>query len=243
MRMLAFARRNTKELLRDPLTLFFGLGFPLVLLVLMNVIQRNVPVEIFRLETLAPGIALFGLTFLALFSGLLLARDRSTAFLSRLAASPMTAADFLLGYLLPLLPMAVGQSVICLAAAVALGLPLSWNLPAVVLSLIPSALLFIALGLLCGALFNDKQVGGMCGALLTNVTAWLAGIWFDLSLLGGGFRTFAYLLPFAHGADGARAALAGDWAALPGHLLWVSAWAAALMALAVWLFRRKMVER
>lgn len=243
MRMLAFARRNTKELLRDPLTLFFGLGFPLVLLVLMNVIQRNVPVEIFRLETLAPGIALFGLTFLALFSGLLLARDRSTAFLSRLAASPMTAADFLLGYLLPLLPMAVGQSVICLAAAVALGLPLSWNLPAVVLSLIPSALLFIALGLLCGTLFNDKQVGGMCGALLTNVTAWLAGIWFDLSLLGGGFRTFAYLLPFAHGADGARAALAGDWAALPGHLLWVSAWAAAMLALAATLFHRKMVEQ
>lgn len=243
MRMLAFARRNTKELLRDPLTLFFGLGFPLVLLVLMNVIQRSVPVEIFRLETLAPGIALFGLTFLALFSGLLLARDRSTAFLSRLAASPMTAADFLLGYLLPLLPMAVGQSVICLAAAVALGLPLSWNLPAVVLSLIPSALLFIALGLLCGTLFNDKQVGGMCGALLTNVTAWLAGIWFDLSLLGGGFRTFAYLLPFAHGADGARAALAGDWAALPVHLLWVSAWAAAMLALAATLFHRKMVEQ
>ena len=243
MRMLAFARRNTKELFRDPLTLFFGLGFPLVLLVLMTVIQNNVPVEIFALETLAPGIALFGLTFLALFSGLLLARDRSTAFLSRLAASPMTAADFLLGYLLPLLPMAVGQSVICLAAAVVLGLPLSWNLPAVVLSLIPSALLFIALGLLCGTLFNDRQVGGMCGALLTNVTAWLAGIWFDLSLLGGGFRTFAYLLPFAHGADGARAALAGDWAALPGHLLWVSVWAAAVMALAVWLFRQKMVER
>lgn len=243
MRMLAFAKRNTRELFRDPLTLFFGLGFPLVLLVLMTVIQNNVPVEIFALETLAPGIALFGLTFLALFSGLLLARDRSTAFLSRLAASPMTAADFLLGYLLPLLPMAVGQSVICLAAAVALGLPLSWNLPAVVLSLIPSALLFIALGLLCGTLFNDRQVGGMCGALLTNVTAWLAGIWFDLSLLGGGFRTFAYLLPFAHGADGARAALAGDWAALPGHLLWVSVWAAAVMALAVWLFRQKMVER
>ena len=72
MRAAAFAKRNLKELLRDPLTLFFGLGFPLVLLVLMNVIQRNVPVHIFELETLAPGIALFGLTFLALFSGLLL---------------------------------------------------------------------------------------------------------------------------------------------------------------------------
>ena len=117
MRAAAFAKRNLKELLRDPLTLFFGLGFPLVLLVLMNVIQRNVPVQIFALETLAPGIALFGLTFLALFSGLLLARDRTSAFLARLTASPMTAADFLLGYLLPLLPLAVGQSAICLGAA------------------------------------------------------------------------------------------------------------------------------
>ena len=243
MRVRAFAKRNVKELFRDPLTLFFGLGFPLVLLLLMNLIQRNVPVHIFELDTLAPGIAAFGLTFLALFSGLLIAKDRSSAFLARLTASPMTAADFLLGYLLPMLPMAVGQSVICLAAAVALGLPLSWNLLAVVAVLIPSALLFIALGLLCGTLFNDKQVGGVCGALLTNVTGWLAGIWFDLSLVGGAFKTVAYLLPFVHGVDGAKAALAGDWAALPGHLLWVSAWALVVMGLAVALFRRKMVER
>ena len=243
MRVRAFAKRNLKELLRDPLTLFFGLGFPLVLLVLMNVIQRNVPVHIFEMSTLAPGIAFFGLTFLALFSGLLLAKDRTSAFLARLTASPMTAADFLLGYLLPLLPMAVGQSVICLAASAALGLPLSWNLPVAVLSLIPSALLFIALGLLCGTLFTDRQVGGVCGALLTNATAWLAGIWFDLSLIGGPFQAVAYALPFAHGADGAKAALAGDWAAMWGHVAYVSVWAALLLALAAALFRWKMVER
>ena len=242
MRVRAFAKRNIKELLRDPLTLFFGLGFPLVLLVLMNLIQRNVPVHIFELNTLAPGVAFFGLTFMALFSGLLLARDRTSAFLSRLAASPMTAADFLLGYLLPMLPMAAGQTVICLGAAVALGLPLNWNLLAAAASLLPSALLFIALGLLCGTLFNDKQVGGVCGAILTNATAWLAGIWFDLSLIGGPFQTVASFFPFVHGADGARAALAGDWAALPGHLLVVAVWAAAVMAAAIALFRRKMVE-
>ena len=241
--MRAFAKRNMKELLRDPLTLFFGLGFPLVLLLLMNLIQRNVPVHIFELDTLAPGMAAFGLTFLALFAGLLLARDRTTSFLSRLAASPMTAADFLLGYLLPMLPMAVGQSVICLAAAVALGLPVSWNLLAVVAALIPSALLFIALGLLCGTLFNDNQVGGMCGAVLTNVTAWLAGIWFDLSLVGGPFKTVAYFLPFVHGVEGAKAALAGNWAALPGHLLWVSVWTAVVFSAAAALFRSRLVER
>ncbi len=243
MRAAAFAKRNLKELLRDPLTLFFGLGFPMALLGLMTLIQRNIPVHIFELDTLAPGMALFGLTFMALFSGLLLAKDRSSALLARLTASPMTAADFLLGYLLPMLPMAAGQTAVCLAAAVALGLPPSWNLLAAAASLLPSALLFIALGLLCGTLFNDKQVGGMCGALLTNVTAFLAGIWFDLSLLGGPLHAAAYFLPFAHGADAAKAALAGDWAALPVHLLWVSAWAAAVMALAVLLFRRRLTER
>lgn len=243
MRVRAFARRNMKELFRDPLTLFFGLGFPLVLLVLMNVIQRNIPVHIFAMEALAPGIAFFGLTFMALFSGLLIAKDRASAFLARLTASPMTAADFLLGYLLPMLPMAAGQSVICMGAAVLLGLPLSWNLLAAVLALVPSALLFIALGLLCGTLFTDKQVGGICGAVLTNATAWLAGIWFDLSLVGGPFKTAAYALPFVHGADGARAALAGDWGAMAGHGAVTAAWAAAVLALAVVLFRWKMVER
>ena len=243
MRAAAFAKRNAKELLRDPLTMFFGLGFPLVLLGLMTLIQRNVPVRMFELDTLAPGIALFGLTFLALFSGLLIAKDRTSAFLARLAASPMTAADFLLGYLLPLLPMAVGQSMVCMAAAVALGLPLSWNLLAVVACLIPSALLFIALGLLCGTLFNDKQVGGVCGAILTNATAWLEGIWFDLSLVGGAFKAVAYVLPFVHGADAARAALAGDWAAVPGHLIWVLAWAALIGGIAAAAFQRKLTRQ
>ena len=243
MRARAFAKRNAKELFRDPLTLFFGLGFPLVLLGLMNLIQRNIPVHIFELNTLAPGIAFFGLTFMALFSGLLIAKDRCSALLARLTASPMTAADFLLGYLLPMLPMAAGQTAICLGAAVALGLPLNWNLLAAGASLLPSALLFISLGLLCGTLFTDKQVGGVCGALLTNATAWLAGIWFDLSLIGGPFKAVAYFLPFGHGADGAKAALAGDWAGMAGHMAVVAVWAAAVLALAAALFRWKMVER
>lgn len=243
MRIRAFAKRNMKELLRDPLTLLFGLGFPLVLLLIMTLIQSNIPVHIYELEILAPGIASFGLTFMALFSGLLIAKDRTSAFLARLTASPMTAADFLLGYLLPVLPMAVGQSVICLAAAVALGLPLSWRLAAAVLSLIPSAFLYIGLGLLCGTLFNDKQVGGICGAVLTNVTAWLAGIWFDLSLIGGPFQTVANLLPFVHGVDGAKAAVAGNWAAMGIHLAVVTGWAAMVLLGAAALFRWKMVER
>ncbi|MBQ3214720.1 MAG: ABC transporter permease, partial [Oscillospiraceae bacterium] len=68
MRMLAFARRNTRELLRDPLTLAFGLGFPLVLILLLSAIQANIPVPLFELQHLTPGITVFGLAFMTLFS-------------------------------------------------------------------------------------------------------------------------------------------------------------------------------
>ena len=53
--MTAFSGRNTKEMLRDPLNLAFGLGFPVVLLLLLTAIQRNIPVDLFQLEQLVPG--------------------------------------------------------------------------------------------------------------------------------------------------------------------------------------------
>ena len=95
MRMLTFGKRCTKEILRDPLNLFFGLGFPIVLLILLNAIQDNVPVRLFEIESLTPGITVFGLSFMTLFSATLVARDRESALLQRLYTSPLKAADFI----------------------------------------------------------------------------------------------------------------------------------------------------
>ena len=237
-RMRCFAGRCAREILRDPLTLFFGLVFPLLLLLMMTLIQANIPVELFMINHLAPGVAVFGLSFLALFSALLVSRDRSTAFLARLFSTPMTAVDFLAGYLLPLLPMALSQGAAVYAVSLALGLRLSLNLLyAWLVGLIP-ALLYIALGLLCGTLLNDKQVGGICGALLTNLSAWLSGIWFDISLLGGAFGAVCKILPFYHAVEACRAALNGGSAW--GHLGVTLAYALALLLLAAWCFARKM---
>ena len=102
MRMLTFAGRNTKEILRDPLTLFFGLGFPLVLLLLLSAIQANIPVSMFEIQHLAPGITVFGLAFMTLFSATIISRDRSSSLLQRLYTTPLTPADFILGYTLPI---------------------------------------------------------------------------------------------------------------------------------------------
>ena len=240
MKMWVFVGRNGKEILRDPLNLAFGLGFPLVILLLLTAIQANVPVELFSIEKLAPGIAVFGMSFVSLFSGMLIARDRSTSFLLRLFASPLSARDFILGYTIPMLPLAAGQSVVCFAAAVILGLKPSLSLLTALVVLLPAALLFIGIGLLCGSLLTDRQVGGVCGALLTNLSAWLSGTWFDLNLVGGGFKAVAEALPFVHAVNAARAAITGNYGAIFPDLWWVVGYAVVILIIAVLLFHRKM---
>ena len=221
MRMLTFAKRNIREILRDPLNLAFGLGFPLVLLLLLSAIQANVPVPLFEIAHLAPGISVFGLSFLTLFSATVISKDRGSALLQRLYTTPMTAADFILGYTLPMLPLALLQAAGSYLAALCLGLQRGMGRFYAVGFILPVSVLYIAMGLLCGSVFNEKQVGGVCGALLTNHSAWLSGIWFDLELVGGVFQKIANLLPFVHAVELERAALNADWAGVSRHIWWV----------------------
>ena len=239
MRMLTFAKRCGQEILRDPLNLMFGLGFPIVLLLLLSAIQANVPVELFAIKHLAPGIAVFGLSFTTLFSATLLARDRESAFLQRLYTTPLTSGDFIVGYMLPILPISMMQSVVCYLVAVLLGLSVTINIVFAVLMICPIGVFYISLGLLCGSVFNVKQVGGICGALLTNLSAWLSGVWFDLELVGGLFGKIADLLPFVHAVELERAVIRGDFASALPHLYVVLVYGAVTLTGAVLLFLRQ----
>ena len=243
MRMLTFANRNAKEILRDPLNLFFGLGFPLVLIVLLSAIQANIPVSMFEIQSLAPGITVFGLCFMTLFSATIISKDRGTSLLQRLYTTPLTPVDFILGYTLPIIPIAIAQTIICYAAALILGLEWTVGILYATLFNIPVSILFIALGLLFGSILNDKQVGGVCGALLTNLSAWLSGIWFDLSLVGGTFEKIAHVLPFVHAVKLGRAVLAGNFSDIGLHILWVLGYAICTLIVAVLLFMRQMKKQ
>ena len=240
MKMLTFSSRTAKEILRDPVNLGFGLGFPVVLILLLSAIQANVPVSLFEIEKLAPGMTIFGLSFMTLFSATLIAKDRESALLQRLYTTPLTAADFIFGYTLPILPIALAQAVVCFITALILGMEITINVLWAVLAIIPAAVFFIALGLLCGSVFNVKQVGGMCGALLTNLTAWLSGIWFDLDLVGGAFKKAAELLPFCHAVRVEQAVCEGNFGDIRPDLAWVIAYAAVAVIFSVVLFLRQM---
>ena len=240
MRLITFSRRCAKEILRDPINLIFSLGFPLVLLLLLSAIQANIPAPLFQIEKLTPGVTVFGLSFLTLFSATLIARDRESALLQRLYTTPLRPADYILGYMLPLLPFALLQSTACYLVAALLGLPLSAHTLLALLLLVPIAIFFIALGLLCGSVLTVKQAGGVCGALLTNLSAWLSGIWFDLQLVGGTFEKIAHLFPFVYAVEMESAAIADSYARAFAYLPPVLLYAAAVTMLAVFFFLRQM---
>ena len=239
MRLLTFAKRCAKEIIRDPLNLMFGLGFPIVLLLLLSAIQANIPVKLFEIESLAPGITVFGLSFLTLFSATLIAKDKESSLLQRLYTTPLKSSDYILGYMLPIIPIAIVQSVICYLIAIAIGLPITINIIYAILMIVPIAIFYVALGLLCGSVFNVKQVGGICGALLTNLSAWLSGIWFDLELVGGTFSKIANVLPFIHAVELERAMISGNFSEALSHIYPVLGYAIVIMIGAILLFLRK----
>lgn len=243
MRMMTFAKRCTKEILRDPINLGFGLGFPLVLLVLLSAMQANIPVSLFEIDTLTPGITIFGLSFMTLFSATLIAKDRESALLQRLYTTPLTGLDFIIGYMLPILPIALGQTVVCYLFAIPLGLTFSVNVIYAIIGIIPMAIFNIALGLLCGSVFGVKQVGGICGALLTNFSAWLSGVWFDLKLVGGFFEKIANLLPFVHAVEMEKALFNGNFEVAASHILPVLLYGALATVAAVYCFLGQMKKQ
>lgn len=245
-RTLVFAGRNTKEILRDIFTLIFGILFPLVLLVLLTVINKSIPAEagmsLFDIRNLLPGVAVFGLSFISLFTATIVSKDRCTSFILRLFTSPLKPSQYILGYTLPLIPVALVQIIVCYIAAFFMGLEYTPNIFPAILVNVPTAILYIATGLLCGTIFNDKMVGGVCGALLTNLSAWLSSTWFDIELIGGTFEKVANLLPFIHAVKAGRFALSGEFSEILSEVLWVSGYAVAIAVIAAVLFNYKMKQ-
>ena len=243
MKTITFAKRCFKEIIRDPLTIVFGLGFPIILLLLLSAIQANIPVDLFAIESLAPGISVFGLSFLTLFSSTLIAKDKESAFLERLYTTPLKSHNFILGYLLPLIPLGLLQSIFTYIVAMCLGLSPSINIIYAILFAIPISIFYISLGLLCGSVLNVKQIGGICGALITNLSAWLSGIWFDIKLVGEIFYKIAKMLPFVHAVDLEKSIIGGNYELIINEFYPVLIYALLITGLAIILFLRQMKKR
>lgn len=245
----AFSVRNFKEIIRDPLSYIFCLGFPLVMLVIMTLVNDSIPAEaqmtIFRIDNLAGGIAVFGLTFLMLFVCLTVTKDRSGAFLTRLYATPMRSGDFIAGYVLPTALLAIIQILITFIASFIVSLIVGIDLNPIgmllaLLALLPAVVLMIGFGLLFGTLFSEKAAPGLC-SIIISLASFLGGVWFDAEATGGILFDICKVLPFWHAVKAARMACAMDFGGdFFAHLLITSAYAAVFIIIAITVFKQKM---
>ncbi len=240
-----FAKRNLRELLRDPLSYVFCLGLPLVMLVIFIVISRFSDGQWLSLPELSTGITVFSYSFTMLYTTLLVSKDRSTSFLKRLYASPMKGKDFVIGYAAPGFIIAVGQAAICSAAAMLLGIitenPLSAvRMLACITVTLPAAVMFVGFGILFGSLFGEKSAPGI-SSIIISASGFLSGAWMPLESMGV-YGTVCSYLPFYPPIKAARTVLGGKAVTLDSFLLPLVisiCYATVVFALAVIVFGRR----
>lgn len=239
MRILNFAKRNFKEIIRDPLSIVFAIILPLFLLFIFQ--QFNIPSEVYKLENFAPSIIIFGYSFITLFTANLIAKDRSTSLLSRLYASPLKSYEFILGYTLSILPIALIQSILFFAVALILGLSFTANILITILIMIPTSLLFVALGILIGSISNDKSAPGI-GSIIVQLVAFTSGMYFDVNMAGSFITVLSKVLPFSYTVNIARSSLSNNLLNSKIDLLILIIYIIFVFLLSSFIFKKKMIS-
>lgn len=239
MRSSKLVERNVKEVVRDPLSLGIAVALPLVLLFTLQALGGD-GTPYLTPTLLTPGIVLFGFVMVMFSSAMILSRDRETALLARLLTTPLRSSDFVSGYSLPYVLLAVAQATVLLVVGAFLGLEANGSIAIVVLVFVSMAVFYVALGMILGATLTVAQTSG--GYALVLVLTIFGGAWFDLEEIGGVFLTIGDLLPFKHALDATRAVLA-DGAGLGdvgADLVWVGGYTVGAVVVAVLTFRRQM---
>lgn len=197
---LILTQRNIKEMLRDPLSLVFCLGFPLVMLLLMQIIFTNlefVP-DNFAIKSYASGICVFGYTFTSLYVALQISSDKNTSFIKRINISPISKFGYYCSFFLSALPMALIQTVLFFLTALIFKFPFDVNFLLSIVFLLPSAIFYICIGILIGCICKNEKQTGPITAIFISLTGIFGGVFMPINLFSGGFATFINLLPFGH---------------------------------------------
>ena len=240
MRMLNFAKRNFKELIRDPLSLIFEIALPIFLLFIFQ--QFNLPDENYLIENFTPGIIIFGLSFITLFTATLISKDRTTSLLIRLGTSPMKSSDYILGYIVSIIPIILLQDVLFFITALLLGLSFSINIIYAILVSLVVSILFIAIGLLIGSLVSEKATGGL-GSVIVQLVAFTSGMYFSSELVGKAFNTICHILPFESCLNLIRGVLIGNSSVISTrNIIVFSVYTIVLLIVSIIVFKKRMIS-
>ena len=240
MRTLNFAKRNFKEIIRDPLSIIFALLLPLFLLFIFQ--QFNIPSESYRLENFTPGIIVFGFSFITMFTAMLISKDRTTSLLIRLAVSPMKPMEYISGYLLSIIPIILMQNISFFILAVILGLKFSINIILALLVSMIIAVLFIAMCMIIGCIASEKASSGI-SSIIVQLVCFTSGMYFPKEILGKAFGKICEFLPFESCVTIVKGIMNNDLNSITvRNILIFFIYTVTAFLLSVILFRKKMVS-
>ena len=217
MRILTFANRNFKEIIRDPLSIIFSIILPLFLLYI------------------------FSLSFITMFTSSLVAKDRSTSLTTRLGVSPMKSIDYILGYSISVLPIVLIQNILFFMTAILLGLNFSINIIYTILVSIPISLLFISLGILIGTITTEKSSSGV-SSIVVQLVAFTSGMYFSTDMVGNTFSTICKILPFQSTLNITKSVLNNSYNNILTSTLIVVIYTIITILLEIFLFKKKMIS-
>ncbi|MBR1747861.1 MAG: ABC transporter permease [Clostridia bacterium] len=245
LRVLVLTKRNLKELIRDPLSLVFMILLPLTMEILFYYLFHNATSQ-FEMKYLAPGIVVFSQSFSTLFTGLLIALDRSTAFLTRLYVTKTKSFEFIFGYLFSILPTAILQAILFYIVGGVIDPSLFGvgMLLAIVFSVI-TGFFFIGFGIFLGSVCNEKSIGGISSIVIAGQSV-LSGMWFPTEGLPDGFIVFMKCLPFKNATDLisiSTSGISGNEQSFLVSLAIVCAYAVAVILLGIIFFKRQMTSK
>ena len=240
MRTINFAKRNFKELTRDPLSLIFEIVLPIFLLFIFQ--QIDLPSETYSIVNFTPGIIIFGFSFITLFTATLVAKDRGSSFLIRLGTSPMKPKEFILGYILSLIPIVLIQNVLFFIVAILLGLQISYSIILTLLISMLVSIFFITLGILIGSLVSEKASGGV-GSVIVQLVCFTSGMYFSKDLIGSGFALVCEILPFESMLNIVKGVLNNNYSLISlRNIIIFAIYFMVLLLLAVVTFKKKMTS-
>ena len=137
---------------------------------------------------------------------------------------------------------AIIQGILVFAIGGFLGLEIAGSAGLVFLVLFVMSVCYIGLGMAFGSLLSVGPLSGAYTAVLLLTI--FGGAWMDLEEIGGVFQRFGDALPFAHALDATRNVMAdgAGFGAIATDFYWVLSYAVVVAALAVGVFRRRMLE-
>jgi len=232
MRIITFAKRNLKEIIRDPLSIIFAIILPLFLLYIFE--QFKIPNEVYNIENFTPGIIIFSLSFITMFTSSLVAKDRSTSLTTRLEVSPMKSIDYILGYSISVLPIVLIQNILFFMTAML-------NIIYTILVSIPISLLFISLGILIGTITNEKSSSGV-SSIVVQLVAFTSGMYFSIDMVGNTFSTICKILPFQSTLNITKSVLNNSYNNILTSILVVVIYTVITIVLEIFLFKKKMIS-